>query len=178
MVGPSFQSPSSQSQTLCQLVLMSWRLTLPLGGASVSDGVWAMALNHGITSTDALSAETPYGGGEFISRFVFPGRELPHLGFVLQAMQEGGLEAIDIENLRRHYERTLSIWLENFERRCDVIRPLVGEEKFRIWRMYLAGCAHAFRHDAVSIFQILCHKAGQRSDTLNWSRNYMYRSGK
>jgi len=157
---------------------MSWRLTLPLGGASVSDGVWAMALNHGITSTDALSAETPYGGGEFISRFVFPGRELPHLGFVLQAMQEGGLEAIDIENLRRHYERTLSIWLENFERRCDVIRPLVGEEKFRIWRMYLAGCAHAFRHDAVSIFQILCHKAGQRSDTLNWSRNYMYRSGK
>ena len=36
-------------------------------------------LNHGITSTDPDSAETPWGGGEFIERYVFPHGELPHV---------------------------------------------------------------------------------------------------
>lgn len=133
-----------------------------------------MAMNHGITSTDADSGETAYGGGEFIEKYVFPHGELPHIGLVLRSMQEGGLEAIDVENLRRHYARTCSLWAASFEARAQRVHATVDERRFRIWRVYLAGCAYAFAHDWVSIYQVLCTKAGRAADALPQSRRYMY----
>jgi cyclopropane-fatty-acyl-phospholipid synthase len=133
-----------------------------------------IAMNHGITSTDFNSGETALGGGEFIDRYVFPDGELPHIGLALQSLQEGGLEAVDVESLRRHYARTLDIWAENFEARSEQAKKLVDDEKFRIWRVYLAGCAYAFENDEVSIYQIVCRKAGRSAKTLPRSRRYMY----
>ncbi|HTI18926.1 MAG TPA: cyclopropane-fatty-acyl-phospholipid synthase family protein [Trinickia sp.] len=135
------------------------------------DGI---AMNHGITSTDFSSGETALGGGEFIDRYVFPNGELPHISLALEAMQRGGLEAIDVESLRRHYARTLEIWSDNFEAHADEARKHVDDEKFRIWRVYLAGCAYAFENDDVSIYQIVCRKAGRSAQTLPWSRRYLY----
>ncbi|MCB2038854.1 MAG: class I SAM-dependent methyltransferase, partial [Ottowia sp.] len=88
----------------------------------LAPGGWA--LNHGITSTDPDNAETSYGGGRFIDRYVFPQGELPHIGTVLTTMQQGGLEAVDVEGLRRHYARTLSFWSEAFEAHTAQIKPL------------------------------------------------------
>ncbi|MHB8535565.1 MAG: class I SAM-dependent methyltransferase [Sulfuricaulis sp.] len=133
-----------------------------------------MALNHGITSTDPDGGAIPFGGGDFINEYVFPDGELPHLGQALLAMQKGGLEAIDVENLRRHYARTLSIWADNLDRHSELVQQEVGDEKFRIWRVYLAGCAYAFEHDDISIYQILCRKAGLHANSLGWSRRYIY----
>jgi cyclopropane-fatty-acyl-phospholipid synthase len=139
----------------------------------LADG--GVAMNHGITATDADSRDTPHGGGTFIDKYVFPAGELPHLSLALRAMQAGGLEALDVENLRRHYVRTLEIWATEYERHAERIRELIGEVKYRIWRVYLAGCAHAFAVDNVSIYQIVCQKAGQAVTSLPWSREYMYR---
>jgi cyclopropane-fatty-acyl-phospholipid synthase len=135
-------------------------------------GGWAM--NHGITSTDAHDGETRHGGGTFIDRYVFPRGELPHIGTVLRTMQEGGLEAFDVESLRRHYMRTTQLWSEAFEARTAQIKPLVDERRWRIWRVYLAGCAWAFEHDEVSIYQVVCRAAGQPAHGLPWSRNFIY----
>ncbi|WP_027816787.1 SAM-dependent methyltransferase [Paraburkholderia bannensis] len=135
------------------------------------DGI---AMNHGITSSDAQSGETALGGGEFIDRYVFPDGELPHISLALEAAQRGGLEAVDVESLRRHYAHTLDLWADNFEARAQEAKQLVDDEKFRIWRVYLAGCAYAFEHDDVSIYQIVCRKAGRSATTLPWSRRYMY----
>jgi cyclopropane-fatty-acyl-phospholipid synthase len=133
-----------------------------------------VALNNGITSTYHESGETPYGNGDFIERFVFPHGELPHLSLVLKAMQEAGLEAHDIENLRRHYAKTCEIWTNNFEECTESIKRLAGERRYRIWRVYLAGCAYAFNHDWISLYQIVCTKAGRSSKSLPWSRRYIY----
>jgi cyclopropane-fatty-acyl-phospholipid synthase len=89
-------------------------------------------------------------------------------------MQEGGLEARDVENLRRHYAQTCALWAENFENNSKQIRAFIDERRYRIWRVYLAGCAHAFRNDWISLNQIVCSKAGRDADTLAWSRKYMY----
>jgi cyclopropane-fatty-acyl-phospholipid synthase len=137
----------------------------------VDDGI---AMNHGITSSDSDSGETALGGGEFIDRYVFPDGELPHISLALESMQRGGLEAVDVESLRRHYAHTLDIWAENFETHAEEARKLVDDEKFRIWRVYLAGCAYAFENDDVSIYQVVCRKAGRSAKTLPWSRRYMY----
>ena len=136
------------------------------------------ALNHGITSSDAFNRETSYGGGRFIDKYVFPDGELPHIGTVLTDMQMGGLESVDIESLRRHYARTLDVWSQAFEAKSQGeggLRSMVDERTWRIWRVYLAGCAWAFEHDEISIYQVLCHRAGESAQGLPWSRNWMYR---
>ncbi|MFM2108627.1 MAG: hypothetical protein RLZZ513_1695 [Pseudomonadota bacterium] len=133
-----------------------------------------LIMNHGICTTNTDHRTARYGAGEFIAQYVFPHGELPHVGTVLLAMQDGGLEALDVENLRRHYARTCAHWADNFERNDDLIRSLVDDKTYRIWRVYLAGCAHAFEHDWVSLYQVLCGKAGMTSNQLPWSRRYMY----
>ena len=133
-----------------------------------------LAMNHGITSTDAASGEAPYGSGEFIEKYVFPYGELPHIGLALRTMQEGGLEVLDVENLRRHYARTCGLWADNFEAHADEIKRLAGDRRFRIWRVYLAGCAYAFSQDWISVYQVVCGKAGRDPSALAWSRRYIY----
>ncbi len=131
-------------------------------------------LNHGITSTDAHDGETRHGGGRFIERYVFPQGELPHIATVQRTMQEGGLEAVDAESLRRHYVQTLRHWSSAFEGQAAHLKTLVDEKTWRIWRVYLAGCAWAFDHDEISLFQVLCRRAGGLSQDLPWSRRWIY----
>lgn len=138
----------------------------------LSDDGWV--LNHGITSTDANDGETSHGGGRFIDRYVFPHGELPHIGTVLKTMQEGGLEALDIESLRRHYARTTGLWSQAFEANGEKLKTMVDDRRWRIWRVYLAGCQWAFEHDEVSLYQVLCRKAGRPARGLPWSRRWMY----
>lgn len=135
-----------------------------------------LVLNHGITSTDADSGVAPLGAARFIEKYVFPQGELPHIGRVLADMQAGGLEALDVECLRRHYARTLSQWAERYEARTLEIRALVDETTYRVWRVYLAGCAQAFHQNWVSVYQVLACKAGACGplDSTPWSRGYMY----
>ncbi len=142
--------------------------------ALLKDG--GLVLNHGITSTDPDSGECPLGAASFIEKYVFPNGELPHVSKALKDMQSAGLEALDVECLRRHYARTLALWSDNFESQSDAIRAVVSETTYRVWRIYLAGCAHAFAQNWVSIYQVLACKAGT-SEALNptpWSRAYMY----
>jgi len=138
----------------------------------LADG--GMAMNHGITSTDIENGESPYGAGEFIDKYVFPAGELPHISTVLRTMQEGGLEAFDVENLRRHYARTCSLWADNFEANADAIHRVTDEKRYRIWRVYLAGSAYGFERDWISLYQVICTKAGRSAQQLPWSRKYIY----
>ncbi|HJU70293.1 MAG TPA: cyclopropane-fatty-acyl-phospholipid synthase family protein [Paucimonas sp.] len=133
-----------------------------------------LAMNHGITTTDVNSGGAAYGAGEFIEKYVFPHGELPHIGLVLRAMQEAGLETLDVENLRRHYAKTCGIWADNFESHTEQIKHMVDDRHFRIWRVYLAGSSYAFEQDWVSLYQVVCAKAGQGMTLLPWSRRYMY----
>ncbi len=149
---------------------------LPLYFARMSDLLAddGLAMNHGICTTNTDHSTARYGAGEFIEHYVFPEGELPHIGAVLAAMQDGGLETLDVENLRRHYARTCATWADNFERNAERIRTQVDERRYRIWRIYLAGCAHAFENDWISLYQVVCGKAGRSATTLPWSRRYMY----
>lgn len=135
-----------------------------------------LVLNHGITSTDPGSGETPLGAARFIDKYVFPNGELPHISLALKDMQTAGLEALDVECLRRHYAKTLTCWTENYESRSETIRGLVDETTFRVWRIYLAGCAHAFSENWISLYQVLACKEGtiERLNPTPWSRSYMY----
>lgn len=129
-------------------------------------------LVHSITSSDPNSAETPWGGGNFIDRYVFPHGELPHVSLALKELSAAGLEPMDVENLRRHYVLTLNHWVERFEAAGERLRDIAGEKRYRIWRVYLAGCAYGFKYDWIELHQILAVKAA--TDVLPLTRDYMY----
>lgn len=136
------------------------------------DGI---CLNHGITSTDPDSAESPMGGGEFIERYVFPHGELPHVSLALKEMSAAGLEVTDVENLRRHYALTTWHWSQRFEKNAARLQDMVGEKRFRIWRSYLAGCAYGFTHNWIALHQILAIKCGNpEHNPMPMTRDYMY----
>ncbi len=136
-----------------------------------------LVLNHGITH-NALDADTVGSGiGEFVDDFVFPGGELTHVAEVIAGMARQGLEAIDAEALREHYAKTLWCWVDRLEARADDARREIGDERFRIWRIYMAGSAHAFDRGWLSLWQILAGKPladGRLPHPL--TRDYMYDS--
>lgn len=127
------------------------------------DGV---AMHHGINTVGIDNSKIAFGGTEFIEKYVFPHGKLAHIGTILRSMQEGGLEPFYVENLRRHHAKTCSIWSDNFEANTAQIQSLIDEKYFRIWRVYLAGCAYAFSQNWASLYQVVCMKVHKDVSTL------------
>jgi cyclopropane-fatty-acyl-phospholipid synthase len=133
-------------------------------------------MNHGITTVDTESREVGLGGGQFIEKYVFPHGETPHLSLVVKQMGAAGLEVMDVETLRLHYARTLSLWSQRLEASLERARALAGDKRLRIWRTYLAGCAHAFAQNWVTVHQVLAVKPSRPDErALPWTREDLYR---
>lgn len=135
-----------------------------------------LILNHGITTAEPEAIGLGSGIAEFIEDYVFPGGELVHASDVLRAAAGSGLECLDAENLRPHYGKTLWHWVQRLESRAEEARRLIGEHKYRIWRIYMAGSAHAFDHGWMELWQVLAGKAvdGQQPG-YPFRREYIYR---
>jgi cyclopropane-fatty-acyl-phospholipid synthase len=132
-------------------------------------------LNHGITQNDPSRRALGSGIGEFVEEYVFPGGSLAHVARVIEGMARQGLEVVDGEALREHYGKTLWHWVERLEANAVAARAEVGEEKFRIWRIYMAGSAHAFERGWLSLWQLLAGKPlrdGRLPHPL--TRSFMY----
>ncbi|MGH8314727.1 MAG: class I SAM-dependent methyltransferase, partial [Steroidobacterales bacterium] len=117
-----------------------------------------LVMNHGITQNSVGVDSVGSGVGEFVEEYVFPGGQLAHVSRVIQGLAAQGLELIDAEALREHYARTLWHWVDRLEAQADAARREVGEERYRIWRIYLAGSAHSFERGWLSLFQLLVGK--------------------
>ena len=133
-----------------------------------------VAMNHGITSADAESRSVGLGAGDFIDRYVFPDGELPHVSLAIRELSQAGLELVDAESLRRHYALTCGHWSDAFERNIAELERLAGPQRARIWRVYLAGCAHAFAKGWINIYQLLAIRPEDGANPLPLTRDYMY----
>jgi len=132
-----------------------------------------LVLNHGITSRSTDDDEVRAGGGDFIDRYVFPNGELPSLAQAVGEMEAQGLEVFDVEGLRPHYAKTLQHWVTRLEQRRDEAVALVGEERYRTWRIYMAGSAHAFQQAWISVHQLLATYPGPGGvSPQRWNRKF------
>lgn len=132
-------------------------------------------LNHGITATDRDGHAQGPPGGEFIDRLVFPGGEVPHISRVLYEIAGPGLEILDVEDLRPHYPPTLLHWVRRLEAARDRAIATAGEERYRIWRMYMASMACAFDRGWLSVYQVLAQKhLASGMAPRPWTRCYQY----
>jgi cyclopropane-fatty-acyl-phospholipid synthase len=139
--------------------------------------IGGLLLNHGVTSATLDNDRIDGGGADFIQRYVFPDGELAHVSKVLDAMGREKLECLDVENLRPHYAKTLWHWVERLEANQQQARVLVGEEKYRIWRAYMAGFAYAFEQGWDAIYQVVAAKPMEDGSVpaYPFTRDYMYK---
>jgi cyclopropane-fatty-acyl-phospholipid synthase len=133
-------------------------------------------LNHGITSSDLDNRPVGSGVGDFVSKYVFPHGELPHLHVATREMSRAGFEIVDVESLRPHYAKTLEHWSHRLDARVGEAARLVTDHTLRIWRAYLAGCSYGFAQGWMSIYQLLgSRQARPGASDVPLTRDYIYR---
>ncbi len=109
-------------------------------------------LNHCITRHD--NSERARVGG-FFDRYVFPDGELLGPGYIISAIHDNGFEVRHEENLREHYARTLAAWCANLDEHWDDAVKEVGEDRARVWRLYMAGSRLGFERNNIQLHQVL-----------------------
>jgi cyclopropane-fatty-acyl-phospholipid synthase len=110
-----------------------------------------------------------------LAKYIFPGGALDDIGHTVAEMERAGFEVHDVEGWRMHYARTCKLWCERLTARKDEAVRLVGEEKYRIYVAYLAGCSLAFQRGSARLFQTLASKTPKRPPPLPPTRADLYR---
>jgi len=121
----------------------------------------ARLLNHCITQPTADGNEID----AFIGRYVFPDGELHGVGKLVSEMNRQGFEVRHEENLREHYARTLSGWCANLDEHWDEAVREVGDQRARVWRLYMAACVVGFERNNIQLHQVLGVKLGDRGES-------------
>ena len=128
-------------------------------------------LNHGIARASWMQ---PHNSPTFVDRYVFPDGDMPPIAIVLREAGLRGFEVRDVENLREHYVLTLRHWVRNLENHAEQARQATDESTYRIWRLYMAGSAHAFETGQLNVYQILLAKAKDGRSGLPLTRADWY----
>ncbi|MBO0661879.1 cyclopropane-fatty-acyl-phospholipid synthase family protein [Jiella sp. MQZ9-1] len=135
-------------------------------------------LHHAITrpgkETDAKFRK---GTKEYaaIIRYIFPGAELDHIGHSAQFLEKHRFEVHDVENWREHYARTCRLWHDRLLSRMDEAAAIAGEERARLWLLYLAGVSLGFERGGLLIYQTLASKRSKGPSGLPPTRRDLYR---
>jgi cyclopropane-fatty-acyl-phospholipid synthase len=110
-------------------------------------------LNHGIARRYEAAA------GPFTMRYVFPDSDPLPLSRVLLALERAGFTAEHVESFASDYAETLRHWARRLDQhRAEAVR-LAGEERVRVWRLYLRGARKNFESGFLSVYQVRCRLA-------------------
>jgi cyclopropane-fatty-acyl-phospholipid synthase len=112
-------------------------------------------LNHGIGRLRWNDPEA----GPFSERYVFPDGAPLHVSRILIAMERAGFEPTHVEGFRMDYAETLKHWADNFDSNLPRAIELGGEERVRVWRLYLRTARRGFETGFLSVFQVLCTRS-------------------
>lgn len=129
-----------------------------------------LMLNHAI----ARSPRAPIRPDSFVGRYVFPDGKLVTLAETITAATAEGFEVRDVENLREHYELTLRRWVEGLKRNREMLLKHVSETTYRIWLLYMAGSAAAFRRGDIAVYQTLLSRPDKGRCGLPLTRAGLY----
>jgi cyclopropane-fatty-acyl-phospholipid synthase len=109
-------------------------------------------LNHGITRLRHTDAEA----GAFSERYVFPDAAPLHLSRNLLALERAGFVIHHVEDFAPDYAETLRHWYTNLDHNIEEATRLAGEERIRVWRLYLRAARNGFLSGFTNIYQARC----------------------
>ena len=135
-------------------------------------------LNHGITRPGKRTMKQfrkMRPERRLLAKYIFPGGELDHLGHLIQSMEAVGFDVHDVEGWRDHYALTCKLWSQRLWERRDEAIALVGEEKYRMWLLYLIGVSFSLGDGSARIYQIVATKHASRGASgMPPTREHLY----
>ena len=81
---------------------------------------------------------------------MFPDAAPLHLSRIQTAVERAGLHTRHVEDFPDDYARTLLEWQRRFESNIDRARELAGDERVRVWRIYLRVSRQGFESGFMS----------------------------
>jgi cyclopropane-fatty-acyl-phospholipid synthase len=111
-------------------------------------------LNHGIARLRVGEPEA----GPFSERYVFPDAAPLHVSRIQLAVERAGLHTRHVEDFPDDYARTLLEWQRRFESNLEEARRLGGDERVRVWRIYLRVSRRGFESGFISVYQVRAEK--------------------
>jgi cyclopropane-fatty-acyl-phospholipid synthase len=110
----------------------------------------------------------------WITKRIFPGAYPPSLAEFMQIFEPWDFSVLDVENLRLHYARTLTHWLELFDKSAERVRAMFDSKFERMWRLYLAGSIAGFTQGSLQLFQVVF--APKQNNDVPMTRAHLYAS--
>ena len=129
--------------------------------------------NKGEVLLHFISSLKESPGDPWIKKYIFPGGVIPSLREIINISSNYKFYTLDIESLRRDYNKTLLCWCDNFNNNIEKIEKMFDEKFIRMWELYLTSCAAAFNNGVVDIHQVLFTKGINNEIPL--TREYMYK---
>lgn len=93
-----------------------------------------------------------------ITKYIFPGGELDHIGMTLTNLGRLGFEIHDVENLREHFQMTLHEWTRRLYARRERAAEEIGWARTRLWLIYFTVFAKGFERGVVLVYQTIASK--------------------
>ena len=109
----------------------------------------------GIFVLHFISSLKEYPGDAWIKKYIFPGGVIPSLREIISDASDLRLYTLDVESLRRHYNKTLLCWNANFQAHRDEVVKMFDERFARMWELYLCSCAATFWNGVIDLHQII-----------------------
>jgi cyclopropane-fatty-acyl-phospholipid synthase len=122
-----------------------------------------------------IGRNQPAPNNPWTERRIFPGSLPPSLSEITRIFEPYDFSVLDVENLRLHYARTCSDWLERFTRAEPTVERMFDRRFVRMWRLYLAGSVAAFSTGGLQLFQVVF--APGASNDVPWTREHLYPAG-
>ena len=117
-------------------------------------------LNHGIARLRVGDAEA----GPFSERYVFPDAAPLHLSRIqTRARARRPAHRATSRTSRTTTRATLLEWQQRFEANIDRARELGGDERVRVWRIYLRVSRQGFESGFISVYQVRAVKPARPS---------------
>jgi cyclopropane-fatty-acyl-phospholipid synthase len=105
---------------------------------------------------------------------VWPNCVLVPVSEALRAAELAAFEIRDVENMRDHYTLTLTHWCRNVEANREQVIRLLGDDGYRLWRLWTAGAAYANERRHVGVHQVLHSKPRDGRSELPLTRHDLY----
>jgi len=102
---------------------------------------------------------------DFIKRHIFPGSFIPSISAITHSVLKAtDMRLFGLEDITRHYARTLNAWRKRFLAGVDAVRALGYPESFiRLWEYYFCYCEGGFLERYIGDVQMVFTKPGWRN---------------
>lgn len=129
--------------------------------------------DQGLFLLHYISGRKEHPGDPWIKKYIFPGGVIPSLREIIDIGSELNYYILDVESLRRHYQKTLLCWYDNYKNNIDKVSEMFDERFVRMWELYLSSCAASFHNGMIDLHQIVFSKGN--NNTLEMTRDFLYK---